>query len=195
MSDQFDPLPRNPEKDPQWNQEPGIAIVPGSNYANYMQQFEQFPSKYGSSPGNPYTYRPFPKMLYKASRFNGTPCCMAAQPDPIEFKNPAEWDRMCQLAIRFTDSCQKIVKDEREMSIAMESGWRENPQEAVEWLIERDLAISQANAHREYEDRNMSEKAKAEVKAVQDERGGEPVPEKPEARLDKSATRNKKSGK
>lgn len=175
---EFDALPKNPETDPQWNQEPGIAVVPGSHYANYMQKFEQFPSKYGQTPGNPYVYRPFPKMLYKAYRVNGAPVCLGAPPDPLAFDNPGHYQRAEAQARQFSESCQKIVKDEVEMQKAFEMGWREDPPAAIAALIEKDKIVSQHDAHREYEDRNLSDAAKAEVQAIKDARGGEPVPEK-----------------
>lgn len=189
MSEFEDRIPVNPEKDPMWNQEPGIAIVPGSHYAKYMEKFEQYPSKYGQQPGNPYVYRPFPKMLYKAHRVNGSPVCLGAPPDPLMFDNPAHYNRASEQAMRFSESCQMTVRDEVEMQKAMEMGWRESPADAIEFLVAKDRNISQHDAHREYEDQGMSEVARAEVAAVKDASGGEPVPEKVAARVSKPTTK------
>jgi hypothetical protein len=174
-----DALPARPETDPRWNREPGIVIVPGSAYANEMAKFEGRETKWtiGTVPGNPYTYKPFPKMVYRAERWNGAPACMAAPPDMIEFKDPREFDRFEQLAQRFNERCQLIVNDEREFQKAMEAGYRESPGEAVAFLISRDQKISQAEAHRNYEDRNMSDAAKAEIKAAKEAIGNDPLPE------------------
>jgi hypothetical protein len=178
--------PQNDLKNREYNAEPGIIIVPGSKYQQYMTQFEQFPSKItaGDQPGNPYTYRPYPKMLYRAEEFNGKVCCMAAAPDSYEFKDPREFDRAQQAAEKFTDRCQKIVGNEAEHKRAMESGWRESPTEAVEYLLARNAARSEAAAHLAYEDRNLSEPAareRAEELAAAHARG-EHLAEVPEKR-------------
>ena len=174
----------NQETHPEYNAEPGIAIVPGSNYAKHMQQFEQFPGKYGNNPGNPYTYRPFPKMLYRAEEYNGAVRCMAAPPDSYEFKDDREYDRARQSAEKFTARCQRIVQDEREMQKAMEDNWRESPDEAVKALEARRRAHSDAEAERAYADRNMSEAAKREIAAAAAETDGHlaEVKEAPRAR-------------
>lgn len=153
------------ETDPGWNREGGIEIHQGSNYAKEMAKFEQFPSKYGPRPGNPYKYRPFPKMVYRAEVWKGKPLCMAAPPNPVEYSNPGEFDRAEQAARQFTERCQRIVQDEREFQIAMEQGFRESPAEAVAYLEGRMERESRAAAERNYADRLMSDGAKAEAKA------------------------------
>lgn len=174
--------PRNQERDPNYNREPGIAIIPGSNYAKEMAKFEQFDSKFtaGSRPGNPYVYRPFPKMLYRAQHHNGVAICMGAPPRPDDFANPNEYERACRQAEQVTRDCQKIVNNELEMSRAMEDGWREDPAKAVEYLRNRDKERSTVTAHRNYEDRNMSEPAKREIAAAIEAVGGDHIPEIPE---------------
>lgn len=173
----------NQHTDPNWNREPGIVIVPGSNYANEVAKFEQFHSQYtaGTQPGRPYTYRPFPKMVYRAERYNGAPACMAAAPDPLAFRDPREFDRAEAMAAKFNENCQRIVKDDREYQKAMEEGYRESLAEAIERLVAKDANTSLDTAHRNYEDRNMSEMAKREIAAIEAESGGDPVPEIPES--------------
>ena len=173
--------PFNQETDDTWNREPGIAIVPGSNYQREMAKHEQFgDSKWAfGRPGNPYTYRPFPKMLFRAERYNGKIACMAAPPDPYEFPNDREYRRADAQAEAFTKRCQREVKDEVEMQKAMESGWREDPAEAVKALEARERFQSEAAAHLNYEDRNLSEPAKREAAAVRAE-ADEHVAEIPE---------------
>lgn len=157
----------NEESNPMFNsRESGLVIVPGSNYANEMEKFEQFPSRYGGSPGNPYQYRPFPKMLYRAEFWKGKAVCMAAPPDPLEYPNPSEFQRVEEAARRFSESCQLIVKGEVEYQRAMENGYRESPDEAVSYLLSRRAAQGQAAAERAYADRGMSEAAQAEAKAA-----------------------------
>jgi hypothetical protein len=156
--------PQNDLKNREYNAEPGIIIVPGSKYQQYMTQFEQFQSKLtaGDAPGNPYVYRPFPKMLYRAEHWEGVPKCMAAAPDSYLFKDPREFERAEVTAQKFTERCQRIVNNEAEMRRAMEDGWRESPAEAVEYLRARDSAKSTAAAELNHADRNLSEPAKRE---------------------------------
>jgi hypothetical protein len=175
--------PFSQETHPDYNREPGLVPVPGSNFSKEMAKFEQFHSKWtmGSSPGNPYTYRPYPKMLYRAQHWNGKVCCMAAPPDPAEFRDPQEFNRAEEAARKFTERCQRIVRDATEHARAAEDGWRESPQEAVEYLLSRDRERSTATAERNWQDRNMSEQAKREIAAEIEAVGGEHLPEIPEA--------------
>ena len=174
----------NPETAAEDNREPGIVIVPGSNYAKEMAKFEQFPSKYGETPGNPYVYRPFPKMVYKAELWQGKVVCMATV-EPNAYVNVNEQMRAEEAARLFTEKCQRTVKDEQEYQRALEMGYRDSPPEAVTWLEAKQRSIADAAAERNYADRNMGEKAKAEaaaeVKRAFNEEGSHAaeVPEKP----------------
>lgn len=154
----------NQETDPRWNTEAGTLPNPTSNFSKEMAKFEQFPSQYGS-PGNPYRYREFPRMVYRAELWKGKPVCMAAPVDPYEFPRAEELQRAEDQARRFTERCQLIVKDEAELQKARENGYRDTPDEAVAYLTGRQRAEGQAAAERHYADRNMSESAKAEAKA------------------------------
>ena len=157
--------PFNQEADPTWNREPGIILVPGSNFVREVSKFEQFPTQFtvGTQPGNPYTYRPYPKMLYRAESYRGKVCCMATVPDAYEFKDEREYEHAKQAAERFTQKCQLTVGNEEERSRAFEGGWRESPADAVEFALKRDRDVGVAAAHRNYEDRNMGEIAKREI--------------------------------
>lgn len=184
--------PTNQERDPRYNMEPGIAIVQGSPYALEMQKFEQFPSKYGGTPGNPYVYREFPRMLYRAQLYNGALTCMAAPPNPLEFADPREYERKDELARKFSESCTRVVNTEAEMQRAFEDNWRKTPAEAVAALEGREKSRADAAAHRNYEDRSMSDKAKAEIKAEAEARGGEHIAEMPVQRAKRKYTRRAK---
>jgi hypothetical protein len=183
MAERFDQ-----ESASKWNREPGILVVPGSNYAKEMAKFEQFPSKYGESPGNAYRYRPFPKMVYRAELWKGKPVCIAAPPDPSEFPNANDVQRVEEQVRRFNERCQLTVRDEAELQKAMENGYRESPADAVAYLQGRQRAEADGAAVRAYEDRNMSEPAKAEARAeaarVFDEEGrhAPEIAEKPKKR-------------
>ncbi len=69
------------------------------------------------------------------------------------------------------------VPDEVEYRRAMESGWRESAQEAVDHVLARDKAEGDATAERLYQDRNMGELATREAEMVTREAGGEHQPE------------------
>jgi hypothetical protein len=174
-----EPFAINQEKDPRYNQEPGLILEPGSAIVRETARFEQFPSRFtgGGQPGNPYVYREYPKMLYRAQHHDGKAVCMAAPPDSSLFKDGREFQLAEERARRFTESCQLIVGNPEERQRAMENGWRESPAEAVAYLAGRDRAESNATAHRLYEDRNLSEAAQREVDAVMEASGGEHQPE------------------
>lgn len=179
------PNPKNQETDPRYNVEPGIARTPGSPFLQEMSKFEQFHSSWTAGtpgPGNPYRYRPFPKMLYRAKHYNGKALCMAAPPDTYAFTDPRDYERALIAAEKFTNDCQCIVQNEEEYQRAMENNWRESPQEAVELLLAKDRAVGDATATRLWEDRNMSPQAQAEAEAAVAEAGGEHLPEIPEKR-------------
>ncbi len=188
MSETFRPW--NQEKAPEYNREPGIAVIPGSNYQKEMAKFEQFHSKYtgAEGPGNPYVYRPFPKMVYRADKYEGKVVCMAAPPDPYAFQMHPDPTRAYQnaqeAALRFSEKCQRIVNDEVEYSRAHEDGWRDSPDEAVAHVLSRDQAVSTAAAERNYADRNMSEKARAEIAEALSNADGHlaEIPERPRRR-------------
>jgi len=193
MSDEALHKPKNQEQDRLYNQEPGIAIIPNTPYAREMERYEQFPSRFGQTPGNPYKYRPFPKMLYKADHYMGAVKCMAAPPDAAEYMNPKEYEMHMESARRFTENCQRIVNSEAEMQKALEGGWRESPTEAIEHVLRVDRVISTGAAERNYEDRGMSEKAKREAAQIAAEAGEHlaEIPEQP--RVKRKYTRRKKA--
>lgn len=176
MSETFRPF--NQDRDPEYNREAGIAVIEGSNAQREMAKWEQFRSRWTGSgePGNPYVYRPFPKMLYQAHRHKGALAVMAAPPDPSWFKDPQEYARAEAEGEAFNRKCQMTVNDENQYQRAMESGWRETPQEAMDFVKARESRIGDETAERLYRDRNMGEAARAEAQLVTDEAGGEHQP-------------------
>lgn len=131
--------------------------------------------QYGVPPGRPYVYREYPRMLIRAQRVPGgfpkagTWATSLQEPAFFGFRDQDEWERACQFARNFTKSCQREVADDREHKQARESGegWRDSVEEALAWGAEMDKMVSDAAAQRAYADRNMSEKAKAEVEKVE----------------------------
>jgi len=145
------------------------------------EQFERDVPR-GLKPGNPYTHRPYPWMLYKAAQMpNGKWAIAMERPLFFGFRDANEWQRACEMADKFTFDCQRTVQTAEEHARAREEGWRDTPGEAMEFRAALDKAIGDGAAVRNYEDRNMSEKAKAERDAAEAEHFGHlgEIPEKP----------------
>jgi hypothetical protein len=165
--------------DPEYNREGGIVVTPGSAHQVYMARFEQLPhSKWAfGNPGNPYVFRRWPAMMYHAERYLGQIKCMEGEPQRYEFQHDQNYLQAVEGAKHFTAKCIRIVNSQEEWARAMEEGWRDGPAEAIQACKDREDGVSQVIAHTNYEDRNMSEAAKAEKSAVEAENGNVPVAE------------------
>lgn len=161
--------------DPRFNMAPAIVEVPGTPYDLEMRKWNK-----------PYRYQPFPKMVYKADRFQGTLMCGNPDPKPYEYQDERSYKLGLEAARAFTDRCQFTVNNEYELNRALEQGWREHPSEALAFANERENKFSTSVAHRLYEDRNMGEKAKAESAAAE-AAVGEPLAEIPRQPADRMA--------
>lgn len=185
MSDELTPRVVNQERDERYNREGGITIIPGSDDQRRMAKFEQFPdSKWAcGNPGNPYRYRPFPKMVYRAERFPGTGAlsCQVAAPERWQYREERDFIMAEEGARRWNEKHYRIVQDEVEYAAAMEAGWRETPDGALRHAEERDKQVALQVAHRNHDDRNLSPAAQAEIRAAEDA-AGEPLPEITEQR-------------
>jgi hypothetical protein len=125
----------------------------------------------------PYVFDRFPIMLY-----------MARQREDGIVRVAETDDKQCGgkpgAAEVWTMGNQRIAKNEDEFLKLKGQGWAETAADAMELFEKRRKEVSTAAAHRAYEDRNMSEAAKAEaavVEAAQFEHVAE-VPEKPAKR-------------
>ena len=168
-------VPKRQESDPNWNMEPGIALVPGSRLLTELAKHEQHPSRFTvgtAGPGNPYKFRMYPKMVFRAEHIKGKAYCMAPPLERMDYRDQRQYEHMEEANRKFTERCQRIVKDEAEHRRAAEDGWCDGPQEAVEYLEARDLARSTATAERLHEDRSMSPAAQAEAAAQTEAAGG-----------------------
>lgn len=151
-----------------------VVHQPDGEFAKEMARWEQFPSKWtvgdNVQPGNPYVYRPFPLMLYRAYRRpNGKVECMTAEPSSYGYSGrDNEYAQACLAAEQFNASCWHIVKDEDEKLKAMGQGWVETPQEAIQRVLddEREVATQAANAA--FHAQRMSEQAQKEYAAAED---------------------------
>lgn len=104
----------------------------------------------------PYRYEPFPRMLYLAHEHaNGKVQCG----DPRVAMGDQE-------AEAFTRRCQRIVRSEQEMGLAIENGWRESPDDAIALVEGAKRDVSTAAAERHFADQRLSPKARAEAAEV-----------------------------
>jgi hypothetical protein len=163
-----------------------VAILhnPESNYVKAMAEWEQRPSEYtlgGLRPGRPFKFEAYPRMMYQARQTSSGKWAVTGEP-PSRFGFPDDnsWDRACQEAARFTESCQTTVNDEAEYARKRDEGWRDTPGQAMEFRDALEKAVSNAAAERNYRDRNMSEAALSESKAAEVENFGHlaEIPEK-----------------
>lgn len=133
-----------------------MAIVhgPDSNYAKEMRKFEQFPSEWGTAPGNPYVYREFPKRLYKAARVDGKSVIADAQ----------------------------TAHNDLEERNLLSRGFCFGQDKALEALELEERAAGELAAEREYEIRRgrLSDRAVAEVRAAEADHVGGHMPVVPD---------------
>lgn len=159
-----------------------VTINPRGSEAKERAKFEQHPSYLTSyyPVGNPYVFREFPKMLYKAfpnPRFNNRMMCLEETPQTYNFEKEDLYVRACDAQAAFNRQCLVEVKDAAEQSKYSEMGWRESIADAMAFVKERDKVQYVETAHRNYDDRNMSEKARAEIAAAEAASDGQHVPE------------------
>lgn len=72
-------------------------------------------------------------------------------------------------AEQWSNGCHLVVQSDSERERALGDGWRDSPKEALDHREAVEREIADAAAERAYSDRNMSERAKAEAKRVDDE--------------------------
>ena len=122
----------------------------------------------------PWSFAKFPIMLYRAQRRADGRVSVGEADDRL-FKDP-DGRTLPGAAEAFSRSCQRIVgegkdreADEKVLTIAYEEGWRMTAKEALDHFESKEQVIAEAAAHRHHEDRNMSESARNEAKAADDE--------------------------
>jgi len=134
-----------------------IVHNPSSALAQELRKWEQHPTALAIDeagemrPGNPYAYRPYPKMLYRAQkRDNGQ----------VQVIDPTDE--------AFSKSCQVIVHDEADHRRKRDQGWHDSIAEALAAYeaMERDIARAAAEAN--FAVQRMSERARAEHQQATD---------------------------
>jgi hypothetical protein len=121
---------------------------------------------------------PFPRMLYKATHRPDGKRSVHEVLDHVVV--PSGQQVYAGAAEQWSSRCQLTVRDERELSRALETGWRKTPQEAMELLESQDNAKGNETAERHYKDQSMSEPARREAEAADMAAGLKQVPSIPE---------------
>lgn len=145
---------------------PAVVINPHSAYGKELRKWEQHRTYLvppGTNPGNPYVFRPYPKMLYRAQRkLNGQWRCMEPTPHPYEYPTVDEYQRAVLANESFNRSCYRLVQDESEERLAKGQGWSESPTDAMDLCQKEQDAVGTAAAEAAYAAAHMSEKAQRE---------------------------------
>lgn len=153
------------------------SVIRGTNYAKEMRKWNLPKSQGGHNADG---FERFPMMVYKAKKENGKNLAAMQEPPREAFPNDELWRRATEMAFQFNQRAQRIVKDEAEYEAARRDGWRDTIHEAVAYLNGLDDDVAKAAAHRAYEDRNMSDAAKREIRAAEDAAEMDHVAEVPE---------------
>lgn len=148
-----------------------IVHQPYTTYGRELAKWEQHRTNYTSDdvpPGNPYEYRPYPKMLYKAQRHpvTGKTSVHEIPPNPILFASQQELDRAERAVEQFNRNCQRIVNTEEEHRIAKNDGWCDSTEAALEEYERRRMKDADITANRHYHDQFMSDAARREADAA-----------------------------
>lgn len=151
----------------------GVVINPHSALGKELRKWEQHHSHLvprGTNPGNPYVYREFPKMLYRAQKLpNGQTACMQPAPDPYAYDRMDRYSQACLMVDSFNRSCTRVVADASEEAIAKGQGWANSVVEAMAVWEKDQQAIGNAAAEAAYAVQRMSEKARTEHAAAEAE--------------------------
>jgi len=143
--------------EPQWV---SPQTIDGKVRAGFMDgtYVEPIPMAEGGKGGWP--FMPYPKTLFKAIRADGGP------------------------KIDLTQNCSIVVQNEQEDRMQQGRGWYESQEAAIEAIHAEDREWAKLAAERNFEVRRMSEKARAEVQAVDDVNSNH-VPEIPHTPIKK----------
>ena len=149
----------------------GLVINAHSALGKELRKWEQFRTELvprGTNPGNPYVYRPYPKMLYVAQIDPTTlqAACLLPLPEPYAFATAEEYQRACLRVDSFNRACTRVVGDEREERIANGQGCAETPAAALATYEQHQQAIGNAAAEAAYQARGLSARAQAEFHAA-----------------------------
>ena len=145
---------------------------PSTDYGKELAKHEQHHTRFTNDevpPGNPYVYREYPRMVYKAVQHpkTGQMFCMAIDPSPMMFSFPQEYQNACAATAMLNRQCYRVVQDDTEFRIAKNDGWHESPGQALSGHEEDHWkTVVEDTAKRHFSDRRMSPEAQAEAAAV-----------------------------
>lgn len=146
----------------------GVVFNPAGEYAKEVRKWEQSHTQYSmttegnSEPGNPYVFRPYPRMVYKAFTKAGKHVCMEPAPHPYAYRSPGEFEMAILQNDSFNRSCQLIVGNDDEYDKAQGQGWRDDPLKAVAHLEALDQDMGNAAAEAAAAARGMTATAQRE---------------------------------
>lgn len=162
----------------------GVVHRPATAYGQELRKWEQHHTQYSidadgnSDPGNPYRFRQYPRMLYRARQWkNGQMLLFAPPPSRYDYPTDQHWDLALQEVEVFNTSCQRTVMNESEELIAKGQGWCTSQQDALEQAKAEAWDIAQHAAEAAYQAERMSEKARLEFNQAQDDAGIDHVPD------------------
>lgn len=124
----------------------GVVRTGESSYDKEMDKWDT-PRRLGGM--KPDGYEAFPAMLYKAFQLDNGKWAVN---DPFD----ENWSRRCQM----------IVRDDRELRMQMDQGWRQTPADALAYAERLEEEIANAAAERHYADQRLSDKARREAADV-----------------------------
>lgn len=150
-----------------------VIVTPNSELGKELRKWEQHHTRFSitaegnSEPGNPYQYRPYPRMLYKAQLHeSGQVRCLTAPPAAYEYLSAAEYERACLMADAFNRRCLTTVESEADERRAKADGWCESAADAVRAAEAHEQAIGRAAAEANFQVQGMSDVARREWHAA-----------------------------
>jgi hypothetical protein len=148
----------------------------------HLWSMERKPNYNPEAPENIY-----PRMMYRAYKGeDGVVKCMDTMPRSYLYPNQEMYRMAVEAVEQFNTSCQRTVVSPEEQKAAEEEGWRTSPNAAKDFVFSLERAITVAATERAHADRNLSEKARAEVAAAEAETPFQvpEIKEKPTVKID-----------
>lgn len=130
----------------------------------YTREFRKWDRPRSQGGMRPDRREEFPQMVFKAAKRAGGPFICV---DPADES--------------FSTRNQLIVGNQQELDRARDQGWRLSPQEAIDYALSLEDAVSMAAAERIQRDKRMGEAARVEAQAA-DDATADHLPEIPEKR-------------
>lgn len=143
----------------------GVVINPHSPLGKELAKWEQHHTYFvgrGMRPGNPFKFRMYPYMVYKAQQWNGGWKCLLPPPELAIFPTVQEAERWMLAVETHNRSCYKLVHDETEHERARSEGWMNSQKEALEHRDQLEQEMAQAAAEANAAAIRMTSRAQAE---------------------------------